>query len=52
MKQHKLNNDNKIFDNNLPLTFTDIVNDNIFKIHNELYEDAFEGDEEAYWNID
>lgn len=40
MKQHKLENNNKIFDNKLPLTFQDIINDHIFKIHNELYKDA------------
>lgn len=47
MKQNKIENSNKIFDNNLPLTFTDVINDYIFKIHKELYEDAlkkFESD--------
>lgn len=33
-------NNIKIFNNNLPIIFSDFLNDNIIKIHKELYEDA------------
>ena len=37
---NNINNTNKLFDNNLPIIFSDIINDHIIAIHNELYQDA------------
>lgn len=37
---NNINNTNKLFDDNLPIIFSDFMNDNIIQIHKELYEDA------------
>ena len=43
---NNINNTNKLFDNNLPVIFSDFLNDNIIAIHNELYQDALKKFEE------
>lgn len=47
-----LENKNKIFNNNLPISFFDIVNDTIIKIHKELYSNALEKFKEENKDID
>ena len=37
---NNINNTTKLFDDNLPIIFSDFLNDSIIQIHNELYKDA------------
>jgi len=39
-KNNLLENNNKLFENNLPISFFDVVNDTLNKIHKELFNDA------------
>lgn len=44
--------ENKIFDNNLPITFLDFNNDQTIKIHQQLFNDALKKFENDRKNID